>query len=446
MVLKIKVPPRTEFKWKAGNTIFPDKYNGSHEMEEFRRWMIRNKYTLQANDKLYQLVRRFIYFACATENICRDYCLPYVMDLETAQCTGCLLSEKEKTQLCAHKKIRDINWRDLENFKAFLIMSRKKATRKDRADPDYLPQERSGRTINSAIGSVITWFKMKADSTKAQVWRNRYAQANTVTRVKVQDSKLFRAYSLKTLGQIIELAKADSYENYTIIMLLFYTGGRAQFYGLRVKDVKYGERNGDTSEGMDIVTMGTIAVKVKGGKWHTIPLHPKLQKIIKEHLRTRDYESPMLFRYGRIPTITADYKNNQAVLAHLFKKYQGAIGTDESFHTHRMRKSAATHGKRFGMDLQFMQAILGHASIDTTADIYTEVDIQDVGREWAKIDIEERIANAAKAGKAGNMDLDKIFAALDTIAPQMPPEYRPGIEGMITGLKSLIKAAMEGSS
>lgn len=440
MGLKIKVPPRTDFEWRAGNTIVPDTYKGSRDVEDFRRWMIRNKYTPPSIDKIYQIAKRFIFFTCAIENVCKDYCLPYVMDLETIQCKGCQLSEKQKRNLCAKKSTRDINWRDLENFKTFLIMTPKKATARESRNPEYTPQERADRTINAAIGSIITWFKMKADSSKAQVWRTRYAEANTVTRVRVQDSKTYKSYSLKILGDIIDQSKKDNFENYTIILMLLYTGGRSQFYGLRVKDIKYGVRNGETSEGLDIKKMGTITTQVKGGKWLTIPLHPKLQKIIKEHLATRDYESPMLFRHGRVPRTNADYKANQNALAHIFKKYQEALGSKESFHTHRMRKSVATHGKRFGMDLQFMQAILGHASIDTTADIYTEVDMDDLGEAWAKIDFEQIIANQ---GKEGNADLDKIFAALDSIPPKMPLEYRPGIEGMITGLKSLIKTAME---
>jgi|GEM_PF-3863433 len=59
----------------------------------------------------------------------------------------------------------------------------------------------------------------------------------------------------------------------------------------------------------------------------------------------------------------------------------------ESVHPHRFRKTLATVGKRLGMDPQFLQTILAHESVTMTLDKYAEVDLEDVKREFAKLDL-----------------------------------------------------------
>jgi len=156
-------------------------------------------------------------------------------------------------------------------------------------------------------------------------------------------------------------------------MTLLYTGGRAQFYGLRVSDLDF-----DRME---------IKAIVKGGKPVTIPLHPTLADLLKEHLASRSYQSEFLFRYGQNSGTRTGQKANRQNAWRACKRVQEASGLAESVHPHRFRKTLATIGKRLGLDPQFLQAILAHESVTMTLDRYAEVELEDVKREFAKLDL-----------------------------------------------------------
>src|SRR5207245_4393996 len=94
-------------------------------------------------------------------------------------------------------------------------------------------------------------------------------------------------FAPEVLTRILEAAKAQAFigaglravpsEDYAFLMTLLYTGGRAQFYGLRVADLDFGRME--------------IKAIVKGGKLVTIPLHPILAEQLKGHLASRAYQS-----------------------------------------------------------------------------------------------------------------------------------------------------------
>ena len=130
-----------------------------------------------------------------------------------------------------------------------------------------------------------------------------------------------------------------------------------------------------------------IKAIVKGGKSVTIPLHPALAELLEAHLASRTYKSEFLFRHGRDPISRTGQKANRQNAWRACKRVQKAAGLSESVHPHRFRKTLATLGKRLGMDPQFLQAILAHESVTMTLDKYAEVELEDVKREFAKLDL-----------------------------------------------------------
>src|SRR5438445_9151427 len=130
-----------------------------------------------------------------------------------------------------------------------------------------------------------------------------------------------------------------------------------------------------------------IKAIVKGGKPVTIPLHPTLAELLKRHLASRTYQSEFLFRYGKDPVTRTGQKANRQNAWRACKRIQIASGLLESVHPHRFRKTLATLGKKLGLDPQFLQAILAHESVTMTLDRYAEVELDDVKREFAKLDL-----------------------------------------------------------
>src|SRR3990172_1513575 len=197
-------------------------------------------------------------------------------------------------------------------------------------------------------------------------------------------------------------------------MPLRYTGGRAQFYGLRAREVDLERKE--------------ISATVKGGKRVTIPLHPTLAEILKSHLASRAYESDFLFRNGRDPMARTGAKANRQNAWRACKRVQKAAGMSESVHPHRFRKTMATIGKRLGMDPQFLQAILAHESVTMTLDEYAEVELEDVKREFARLDL---CAPQSDRANGAHVDL------LDALRKQAPPGKERAWNMVLEGLLAL---------
>jgi hypothetical protein len=212
-------------------------------------------------------------------------------------------------------------------------------------------------------------------------------------------------------------------EDYAFLSTLLYTGGRAQFYGLRAKEIDF--------------RRSEISTIVKPGRRITIPLHPSLAKLLKEHLATRGYRSWYLFRYGRNPDTRKGYECNKVNAWRICKRIQRAARLDESVHPHRFRKTLATLGRKLGMDPQYVQAILGHETLEATLDNYTQVDIDDVKREYAKLDLlGDQLSNREE-------NLIDSISRLERLAPSGKEHaWKMHLEGLL----SLLEAAPANSA
>src|SRR3989304_3366672 len=241
----------------------------------------------------------------------------------------------------------------------------------------------SRATVRSYLTYICGYYLLKAQATQDPRHLENYVKMRTVGLTRRVQQESWEPFSPEILRRIIRAARnyKDSRkatrivepEDYPFLMTLLYTGGRAQFYGLRVDEIDF--------ERMEITT------SVKGGREVSIPLHPKLVAILKRHLATRKYKSEYLFRHGHDPETRTGQKANRQNAWRACKRVQTAAGLVESVHPHRFRKTMATLGKKLGLDPQFLQAILAHESVTMTLDRYSEVELDDVKREFAKLDL-----------------------------------------------------------
>lgn len=291
----------------------------------------------------------------------------------------------------------------------------------------------SRATIRGYLGYVVSYYRLRAQATQDPQLLELYTKVKALGMPRKAKSEKWKPFRPETLTSILEAARSYSTiaqgfrsvasEDYIFLMTLLYTGGRAQFYGLRVGEVEF-----DRLE---------ISTCVKGGKRVTIPLHPRLAEILKEHLARREYESEFLFRHGRDSSSRTGQKANRQNAWRACKRVQMTAGAAESVHPHRFRKTLATLGKKLGMDPQFLQAILAHESVTMTLDKYAEVELDDVKREFAKLDLSgnrvmgssqaqletvERLKRQAPVGKeyAWNMILDGLVALLRVAEGNVP--------------------------
>ncbi len=265
----------------------------------------------------------------------------------------------------------------------------------------HLGQTRISRAAaRGYLSYVAGYYRLRAQALQDPALLELYAKMRAIGMPRRAKSEKWKPLRPEVLGKIIDASQSyatvnkgswsEPSEDYVLVMTLLYTGGRAQFYGLRVEDLDF--------ERMEIRTI------VKGGKRVTIPLHPKLAEILKDHLASRNYQSEFVFRHGRDVTSRTGQKANRQNAWRACKRVQDAAGLTESVHPHRFRKTLATLGKRLGMDPQFLQAILAHESVTMTLDEYAEVELEDVKREFARLDLcaTEPVRAGARAAETIN--------------------------------------------
>ncbi len=84
---------------------------------------------------------------------------------------------------------------------------------------------------------------------------------------------------------------------------------------------------------------GEITTVVKGEKVATMPLHPTLATVLRDHLESRNYESDHLFCNGRDVTSRRGQKAKRQRAWRICKRVRSWAGIEESVHSHRSGRS-----------------------------------------------------------------------------------------------------------
>ena len=194
-------------------------------------------------------------------------------------------------------------------------------------------------------------------------------------RVSIKEQKLLpktiEIQNIRKLFKYIYKIKSDSnnIEQYSykaltrdiaILELLFATGLRVS----EVSNIKYNDIN---------LSTGNIKVLGKGGKERTIQICDQEVKIaLKEYLSI--FKDEILkkewFFINRLGN-----KFTEHSIANMIKKYQTKANIQQHLTPHMFRHSFATMLLEEGVDIRYIQGMLGHSSISTTQ-IYTQINMK----------------------------------------------------------------------
>jgi integrase/recombinase XerD len=152
----------------------------------------------------------------------------------------------------------------------------------------------------------------------------------------------------------------------------------------------------------------------KGGRQRVVPLGDRacawLDKYIIEarpQLIAQDTEILFLTDYG--DPLAPDY------VAAKVKRYMRFAGIDRPGSTHLLRHACATHMLEGGADIRFIQAMLGHACIQTT-EVYTHVSIHKlvaVHKNSHPSRLQRKPAESGQPSAAGSETLTALLDGLD---------------------------------
>lgn len=227
-------------------------------------------------------------------------------------------------------------------------------------------------TINrrlAAISGLFTYAGLRDPARRNPVPRGREARwraggersgmlAHTVSRPVPRSALRLReprrlpaALSPQDAARLV--GSLRTWRDRAIAGLMLWCGLRSmEVLGLQVKDVDIGGR--------------WVTVIGKGGKQRRVPLDPDVASVIDVYLLAERPESDCeaLFLVGKGPNrgrpLTA------AGLRTVFRYHRGLTGVAGG-HPHALRHTFGTVLAEAGVDLAVMQALLGHAHVDTTA-------------------------------------------------------------------------------
>jgi integrase/recombinase XerD len=209
------------------------------------------------------------------------------------------------------------------------------------------------------LAPLKTWFKWMS--------REHHILANPAADLDLpkQPKRLPRSVpSVREIEAILREAEPDSVQGLrdrALLETLYATGlRRMELPGVAIHDV-------DLNRGLLWVRHG------KGKRERIVPLGERamawLDKYLIEarpQLLAADTDALFLTDYGE--PVSPEY------LAAKVKRYMAFAGIDKPGSTHLFRHACATHMLEGGADIRFIQAMLGHANLETT-EIYTHVSI-----------------------------------------------------------------------
>lgn len=214
---------------------------------------------------------------------------------------------------------------------------------------------RKPNTVNTALSAIESFCKWMAD--EGHMTHN---PVKDVKRVEVSP-RAPRGLNKNEQHRLIRtaLTEKDS-RNSAIILTLLFSGLRvSELVALTPEDVKIGERSG-------VVTVRSG----KGNKYREVPIPADLRRPLAQYIVTRRSTSQYLFGGQRDPQMTS-----RAI--QLLCKKIGEKAKIDGLTPHLLRHTLAHNLVGAGVSLDKVAAILGHASLNTTA-IYTRPRMDDL--------------------------------------------------------------------
>ena len=210
--------------------------------------------------------------------------------------------------------------------------------------------ESAGKLKRGSLEKIKILAVMLFDyAEKNDICQKNYAKYLTLPKKEKTEKSVFSRYEIDLLWKNLTKPYADS------IIFMVYTGFRVgEMLALCVCDV-------DISGGF--IKGG---IKTSAGKNRLVPIHPKIKKIVYNHIKNKS-ESALLF--------DVSYRKYYSE----FKKLMQSLGIENKT-PHCCRHTFATNMAKGGADVNALKTIIGHSSYATTADIYTHLGTEELAK------------------------------------------------------------------
>jgi integrase/recombinase XerD len=181
--------------------------------------------------------------------------------------------------------------------------------------------------------------------------------------------------SEEEIAKFIELPDTETaigYRDRTIFELFYATGMRnTELKTLKIQDIDLEARTIHIKEG-------------KGNKERLIPLIRLSFEYLKEYLeKVRSQFLKDKENHDFVFLNLAGHSFNRQGICELFEKYRKTSSIAKPVSSHIFRHSIATHLLENGMDIRYIQELLGHGSLQTTQ-LYSKVTLKGLRKHYNK--------------------------------------------------------------
>lgn len=226
--------------------------------------------------------------------------------------------------------------------------------------PDMPLNQISTRIIDQFISSASASSKhsaslyhrtLKAAFNKAVVWN--YLEANPFDKIKAPKVPKSFPVFISESELIIILNNTQMQLMKDIFTTAFYTGMRlGELVNMKWNWIDFTQ---------NIITVkNSSEFNSKNKRERIIPIHQKVQTILKNHYQLGKFEDALVFyRYEGI-------KLNEDFVSKHFKKAVRAAKLNDKIHFHTLRHSFASALVQRGISLYAVKELLGHGNIKTT--------------------------------------------------------------------------------
>ena len=254
---------------------------------------------------------------------------------------------------------------DIRQYLDFIKNDSAEMTRKSIEDYlSYLNQTYKPRSVKRKVAAIKSFFSYISESEKHSEFENPFLGM----RIKIAQRKtLPRTIPLRVINLILK--KAHEQKKYAksnnqrliamretaVLELLFATGIRvSELCGINNEDISLQE--------------GYLLVHGKGNKERVIDIeNPDVIKALDNYKNAERNANSQFFFLNRHHRPLSDQSVRQIIT-----KYADLVCTEQHITPHMFRHSFATYLLDAGVDIRYIQQLLGHSSISTTQ-IYTYV-------------------------------------------------------------------------
>jgi integrase len=215
----------------------------------------------------------------------------------------------------------------------------------------------------STSAAGLYYRTLKAAFSKAVVWV--YIQENPFKKIKAP--KLPKCYPVYIseieLIQILNNTKSQLFKD--IFTIAFYSGMRlGELMNMRWHWIDFKNKL--------ITIKNSKSFNTKNKRERIIPIHPKINKLLKRRLNKQLQNQYVFYQYEGI-------KLNEDYISRQFKKAVRASDVNEKVHFHSLRHSFCSALVQRGVSLYAVKELAGHENI-TTTQIYSHLERENLSQ------------------------------------------------------------------